>query len=235
MAYTACHGQTGISVSGDIPNLAGQKAKYLVSQLKAFKAGTRKNPLMSVMAGQLSEADMANVAAFFSSLSGPAEGAMAMGLEDVNKTRVQFPADYQQSFTHYTTISFPKRKQVREYYANPAAVTGVREGKMLPDGAMFFVEIYKAKLGEDKKPITGADGHFEKGKLAAYTAMQKQPGWGDQFPDMIRNADWNYAVFKADHSLKAGVNQAKCLVCHVPEANNDYVFSLGKLAAKLHK
>lgn len=100
---------------------------------------------------------------------------------------------------------------MRDYYANPAAVNGAREGKLLPDGAMFFVEIYKAKLGEDKQPITGADGQFEKGKLVAYTAMQKQPGWGDQFPEMIRNADWNYAVFKTDHSLKAGVNQAKCL------------------------
>ncbi|ETW92769.1 MAG: hypothetical protein ETSY1_42185 [Candidatus Entotheonella factor] len=66
----------------------------------------------------------------------------------------------------------------------------------------------------------------------AYTAMQKQPGWGDQFPEMIRNGDWNYAVFQADHTLKSGVNQATCLVCHIPEASNDYVFSLNKLAAK---
>jgi cytochrome c553 len=40
----ACHGATGISVSDTIPNLAGQRARYLEAQLKFFKDGTRKEP-----------------------------------------------------------------------------------------------------------------------------------------------------------------------------------------------
>ena len=60
-----CHGMTGISVVENFPNLAGQKEMYLTVQLKAFKAGKRKNPEMNLIAKQLSEADIANVAAYY--------------------------------------------------------------------------------------------------------------------------------------------------------------------------
>jgi len=50
------------------PNLAGQKAGYLVLQMKAFRDGTRNNPMMSPMAAGLSDDDIANIAAYFASL-----------------------------------------------------------------------------------------------------------------------------------------------------------------------
>lgn len=61
-----CHGADGNAVNPAWPKLAGQHAKYLVKQLKDFKAGRRKNNLMSPMAAGLSAADAANVAAYFS-------------------------------------------------------------------------------------------------------------------------------------------------------------------------
>ena len=64
----ACHGAAGVSAMPMYPNLAGQKEAYIVKQLKAFKAGTRKDPVMSSMAAPLSDADVANLAAYFSSL-----------------------------------------------------------------------------------------------------------------------------------------------------------------------
>ncbi len=64
----ACHGANGVSAVPMYPNLAGQKEAYLVKQLKAFKAGTRKDPVMGPMAAPLSDADMANLAAYFASL-----------------------------------------------------------------------------------------------------------------------------------------------------------------------
>lgn len=63
----ACHGVDGNSTNPDWPNLAGQHAKYLAAQLKAFKDGTRTNPLMSPQATSLSDADMNDLAAYFSS------------------------------------------------------------------------------------------------------------------------------------------------------------------------
>lgn len=64
----ACHGAEGISAMDQWPNLAGQKAGYLVKQMKAFRDGDRKDPMMSPMAAALSDDDIDNLAAFFSSL-----------------------------------------------------------------------------------------------------------------------------------------------------------------------
>jgi cytochrome c553 len=63
-----CHGAAGVSAVPIYPNLAGQKEAYLVAQLKAFKDGTRANPIMAPMAKPLSDDDIANLAAYFSSL-----------------------------------------------------------------------------------------------------------------------------------------------------------------------
>jgi len=64
----ACHGQNGIGIIALYPNVAGQKREYVVAQLRAFRDGSRKNPIMSPMAAHLSDADIENVAAFFASL-----------------------------------------------------------------------------------------------------------------------------------------------------------------------
>jgi len=64
----ACHGANGISMIPMYPNLAGQKEAYLVKQLKDFKSGARKDPVMSAMAMPLTDADIANVSAYFASL-----------------------------------------------------------------------------------------------------------------------------------------------------------------------
>lgn len=62
----ACHGPDGNSPSGEWPSLAGQGEKYLVEQIQAFKAGDRQNALMAPMVANLSEQDMADLAAYFS-------------------------------------------------------------------------------------------------------------------------------------------------------------------------
>jgi len=64
----ACHGAAGISAIPMYPNLAGQKAMYLEKQLKDFKSGARKDPVMAPMSMGLSDADMANIAAYYASL-----------------------------------------------------------------------------------------------------------------------------------------------------------------------
>jgi cytochrome c553 len=63
----ACHGATGESAVEMYPNLAGQHGEYIVKQLKAFKSGDRKAPMMAPMAMGLSDQDMADLGAFFES------------------------------------------------------------------------------------------------------------------------------------------------------------------------
>ncbi len=64
-----CHGANGVSANPLWPNLAGQKEQYLLKQLHDWKSGARNNnPMMAPMAKPLSDADMENLAAYFSSL-----------------------------------------------------------------------------------------------------------------------------------------------------------------------
>ena len=127
---------------------------------------------------------------------------------------------------------------VAEFAANESlprariAVDAARDGKPMPQGTYLFVEVFGAKLDDQKKPIKGPDGHFAEDKLLFYTAMETQPEWGSEFPDLLRNGDWNYAVFLTDRTVRPGVNQAECLACHKPLARDSFVFTLKTLQAK---
>jgi cytochrome c553 len=63
-----CHGKDGLAKLPEAPNIAGQKEAYLVKTLMAFKAGERKNEQMMVVVKALSDEDIANVAAYYSSI-----------------------------------------------------------------------------------------------------------------------------------------------------------------------
>ncbi len=65
-ACGACHGPDGNSPSDAFPKIAGQHAAYTVEQLKAFKDGKRKDPMMAGQVAPLSDQDMLDIAAFFS-------------------------------------------------------------------------------------------------------------------------------------------------------------------------
>jgi len=65
----ACHAADGSRGAPANPIIAGQHPAYIVKQLAEFKSGKRDNPIMKGMAATLSDADMANVAAFYASKS----------------------------------------------------------------------------------------------------------------------------------------------------------------------
>jgi cytochrome c553 len=227
---SACHGVSGVSVSETIPNLAAQRAGYIEAQLRALKDGSRKNAIMNAMAAQLSPEDIANVAAYFASLPGAGTAARSDFLPNVAKTGVTFPEGYKGSFTKYHTINFPATKQVRYYYANKEAVRAAKEGKTLPNGSVLFAEVYSTKLDGDKKPLLGDDGFFVPDQLLFYTAMARDNGWGKDIPEMLRNEDWNYAIFTTAKQHRPNVNQAECLACHKPLDKVSYTFTLKQIA-----
>lgn len=61
----SCHGETGIPTIRAWPLIAGQTPGYLVNVLRAFRAGLRKDPLMATASKSLSDADIANLAAYY--------------------------------------------------------------------------------------------------------------------------------------------------------------------------
>lgn len=62
----ACHGGDGNSFNPEWPSLAGQHARYLIRQLEAYQSGARQHVLMTPQAQNLSEADIRDLAAFYS-------------------------------------------------------------------------------------------------------------------------------------------------------------------------
>ena len=62
----ACHGIDGHSVNAEWPKLAGQHEAYIVKQLQDYKSGKRVNALMAGIAPGLSDEDMRNLSAYFS-------------------------------------------------------------------------------------------------------------------------------------------------------------------------
>lgn len=86
----ACHGLDGISLVAIYPNLRGQKVKYLIKQLEDFRSGERKSPiLMNPVASQLSDADIKNLAAFFSSLGQQGQNVSSQGEQGQNDRTAQ--------------------------------------------------------------------------------------------------------------------------------------------------
>jgi len=61
-----CHGEDGNSISEATPKLSGQYEKYILKQLRDYKAGIRPHEIMNAMAIELSEEDMADVSSYFS-------------------------------------------------------------------------------------------------------------------------------------------------------------------------
>ena len=67
-ACSVCHGPLGISNAPDAPHLAGQPRIYFVEQLKAFRSGKRAHAVMNVIVKPLTDADISNLADWYTSL-----------------------------------------------------------------------------------------------------------------------------------------------------------------------
>jgi cytochrome c553 len=63
----ACHGNDGVGILPEYPNLAGQHEDYLVNSLRSYKSGVRKNAIMAGMAAALTDQDIQELAEYYSS------------------------------------------------------------------------------------------------------------------------------------------------------------------------
>jgi hypothetical protein len=59
--------------------------------------------------------------------------------------------------------------------------------------------------------------------------MEKRAGWGAEYPDNVRNGEWEYQVFKADKSVNTAANLRACFNCHKPLDKQDYVYLYDKM------
>jgi cytochrome c553 len=96
-ACGGCHGMNGQGAL-EIPNLAGLPAAYIVEQLREMAAGRRHSSIpdrptaafMAMMAGKLSEAEIADAANFFSSITKRPRWVRVVETDQVPATRAHF-------------------------------------------------------------------------------------------------------------------------------------------------
>ncbi len=144
--------------------------------------------------------------------------------------KVAFPENYA-SGVLYTTVDRADNKQYRELFVSPAAaVEAAKKGEPMPSGTVITLVQYSAVLDGEGKPQEGANGRFTKGNLIGYTVMEKRTGWGTEYPDNVRNGEWEYQAFKADKTPNTAANLTGCFNCHKPlGAAPDYLFSYDRL------
>jgi plastocyanin len=145
--------------------------------------------------------------------------------------KIKFPSDYLKG-TLYQTLDRPDSKQYRELYASPGVVEAVRAGKPIPHGAVLTLVQWSVEQDANGVPRKDANGRFIKKDILAHTVMEKQAGWGADYPsDWPRNGEWEYAVFTADGqpNQKGNANNKACFTCHLPHQKQDFVISLAKL------
>jgi cytochrome c553 len=230
LACQACH--LAVAPTGDTPHLAGQRETYIAKQLKAFKSGDRKSPLMSAMATQLSDADIENLAAYWASQPSGSDTTIPPEVAAIKKSHMTFPRDFPKGFTLYATANKEEGNAVSKSYVNTAGFAAVKANKPLPDGSEIIVVNYAAKVDASKKPVLEKDGSWATDKIVGYAGMESRAGWGDSVPELLRNANWNYGVFGPDKAPRAEVSQTICLACHKPQAATSYLFLLKDIQAK---
>ena len=217
-ACQACHGENGISRNPRVPNLAGQQQAYLAAQLQAFRAGTRRNDLMQAVAAQLSDADIAALAAFWNSRAAAPAGAHGeTSAGPAIPSRMTFPASFPAGFTAYEQVA-AEGGGTTERYANDVALAAARAGRTLPDGSTIVV------VNRDAA-----------GAATSYAAMAALPGRGESVPALLRNGNWDYALFDTARARNDRLNQAPCLACHRPQAQNSFVFTLPAIRTRAQR
>jgi hypothetical protein len=143
--------------------------------------------------------------------------------------KIAFPADYAKGVM-YMTFDAAANKTFRELYASAAALEAAKKGAPLPSGTVITMVQYAAKLDATGNPEKDASGRFIKtDTIVGYGVMEKRTGWGSEYPDTVRNGDWEYQVFKADKSPNTAAKLDACFNCHKPQDKQDFVFSYDKM------
>jgi hypothetical protein len=141
--------------------------------------------------------------------------------------KVAFPL--YQNHVLYTVLDQPDLKELREAYINPEAFKALQPGQPLPYGSILSLPTFKALLDEKGELVKDPNGRLVRGRLDRVVVMEKRSGWGTEYPEELRNGEWEYARFLADGSRDPKANIKGCFECHKPEAQRDFVFTLTEL------
>ena len=156
-------------------------------------------------------------------------GLLAARSTNAGPEKIEFPGNWEK-YVLYTTVDRYDVKQYRELYASTQeAVDAMKRGQPLPDRTVLVLTQYKAQVDPQGNPLKDASGRFLKSDRIGFTVMEKRQGWGTEYPDDLRNGDWEYSAFGADGRFNANANYKGCFQCHKPHEKQDFVISLATL------
>src|SRR5215813_218826 len=159
------------------------------------------------------------------SIAGAAAALAAIGPVRAGGDKVAFPESHAAGVL-FTTVDRADNKQFREFYTSAAALDAAKKGEPLPSGTVITMRQYAAKLDAQGNPEKDANGRFVKGNLIGYAIMEKRTGWGSEYPENVRNGEWEYQAFRADKTPNPNANLANCFTCHKPiPPGQDFVYS----------
>ena len=117
--------------------------------------------------------------------------------------RVQFPN--LDGLVHYTTV---KRGNVTEHILTTReAMEAVRNGQPIPDGTHFVLADHRD------------------GNIYRYFVMEKGDGFGTDYDDRRRTANWQFQWFWPDQSVNMSENTNRCQSCHRSQASSEYLYT----------
>jgi hypothetical protein len=143
--------------------------------------------------------------------------------------KVAFPP--YQTHVLYTVVDRPDIKEIRYVYANPETVKTASAGQPLPSGAVLTFVHFKAKVDDTGQPIKDPNGRLVAHELDRIGVMEKRTGWGAEYPEALRNGEWEYALFRPDGTRNDKANIKACFECHKPLSGQDFVFTFSKLVS----
>lgn len=122
--------------------------------------------------------------------------------------RVKFPRDLDQ-LVHYTTV---RRGNVTEHImTTPEAMQAVKDRQPIPAGTHFVLVDYRDN------------------ELYRYFVMEKGEGFGADYDESRRTADWQFQWFWPDKSVNSDENTARCQSCHQSQQGSDYLFTASRI------
>ena len=123
---------------------------------------------------------------------------------DAEPNRVTFPKNLDQ-LVHYATV---RRGEVTEHMlTTQIAIDAIKRGQPVPNGTHFVLVDYR------------------KGGVHRYFVMEKGEGFGADYDERRRTADWQFQWFWPDRSINMSENTARCQSCHQSQANSEYLFT----------
>ena len=144
-----------------------------------------------------------------------------------DREKVAFPA--YQSHVLYDVLDQPDVGEIREAYIDPESLKKFQPGQPFPSGTVLTLPTFKALTSENGSFVRDANGRLVRGRLDRIVVMEKRTGWGSEYPDDIRNGEWEYNRFRPDGKFDMTADIKGCFQCHRPFEKIDFVFTIQEI------